>query len=205
MKLSKSFSVLLAFFVFSFSIMSCGKSENKSIKGEAVTLDGTKAEDFTLADYNGEKHSLSDYKDSKASVIMFISTRCPITNAYNSRMVSLYQDYHSKNITFLGIDANKNENIAEIKKHAKAENLDFTILKDVNNVIADRFGATVTPEIYVLNSDFEILYHGRIDDSMRVNNVKSQDLRNALDEIIAGKKVSISTAKAFGCAIQKVS
>lgn len=205
MKLSKIFPALLVFFVSSFSIMSCGKSEDKSIKSEAVTLGGTRAEEFTLADYNGEKHSLSDYKGSKAIVIMFISTRCPITNAYNSRMVSVHQDYHSKNITFLGIDANKNENIAEIKEHSKEENFKFTILKDVNNVVADKFGATVTPEIYVLNPDFEILYHGRIDDSMRINDVESQDLRNALDEIIAGKKVSISTTKAFGCTIQKVS
>ena len=205
MKPSKIFPALLTFFVLSFSMMSCGKSEDESIKGKAATLDGARAEEFTLADYNGENHSLSDYKDSKAIVMMFISTRCPITNAYNSRMVSVHQDYHSKNITFLGIDANKNEDIAEIKEHSKEENFEFTVLKDVNNVVADKFGATVTPEIYVLNSDFEILYHGRIDDSVRMNDVNSQDLRNALDEIVAGKKVSVSTTKAFGCTIQKVS
>ena len=164
----------------------------------------TKAENFTLPDFNGVKHSLTDYKDAKAVVIMFIATQCPVSNAYNTRMVSLYNDYKSKNIMFVGINANKQESIEEMKQHAADHGFEFTILKDDKNIIANKFGASVTPEIYVLNSSLDILYHGRIDDSRRESSVASQDLRKALEEILAGQQVSASETKAFGCTIKKV-
>ena len=163
-----------------------------------------KVENFTLPDYNGVKHSLADYKDAKAVVLMFIATQCPVSNGYNSRMVSLYNDYKDKNVVFIGINSNKQESVEEVKQHAKDHGFEFTILKDDKNIIADKFGASVTPEIFVLNPSLEILYHGRIDDSRREANVSSHDLRNALDEILAGKPVSVSTTKAFGCTIKKV-
>jgi len=164
----------------------------------------TKVENFTLPDYNGTKHSLADYKNAKVVVLMFIATQCPVSNAYNARMVSLYNDYKSKNIVFVGVNANKQEGIEEIKQHAADHAFEFTILKDDKNIIADKFGATVTPEIYVINSSLDILYHGRIDDSRRESAIASQDLRKALDEILAGKHVSVSETKAFGCTIKRV-
>jgi Peroxiredoxin len=170
----------------------------------SFTGEPTKAENFTLPDYNGVKHSLTDYKNAKVVVIMFIATQCPVSNAYNTRMVSLYKDYKSKNIVFVGVNANKQESVEEIKQHAADHGFEFTILKDDKNIIADKFGATVTPEIYVVNSSRDILYHGRIDDSRRDSGVASQDLRKALDEILAGKQVSVSETKAFGCTIKKV-
>jgi len=80
----------------------------------------------------------------------------------------------------------------------------FVILLKYNNKIADVFDASFTPEIYVLSSKYELLYHGRIDDSRKKNKVEKQDLRNALDEILVGKKVSVNETKAFGCSIKRV-
>lgn len=163
-----------------------------------------KVEDFKLEDYNGVKHALSDYKNSKAIVLMFIATQCPVSNAYNARMVELYKDYSKKDVAVVGVNSNKQESVEEIKEHAKAHGFEFTVLKDWNNVIADKFQASFTPEIYVLNSKFEVLYHGRIDDSQRENNIKSKDLRTALDSILEGKAVAVSNTKAFGCTIKRV-
>ncbi len=163
-----------------------------------------KAENFTLSDYNGVKHSLTDFNKAKAVVLMFIATQCPVSNGYNTRMVSLFNDYKDKNVLFIGINSNKQESVDEVKKHAKDHGFEFMILKDDKNIIADKFGASVTPEIYVLNPSLEILYHGRIDDSRRETDVTSRDLRNALDEILAGKPVTVSTTKAFGCTIKKI-
>lgn len=163
-----------------------------------------KVENFSLKDYNGKEHQLNDYKNSEAIVVMFIATQCPVSNAYNERMEKLYEDYKSKGVAFIGINANKQESVAEIKEHAKEHNLNFVILKDVNNVIADKFEASFTPEIYVLDKNFDVLYHGRIDDSRREENVKSRDLRNALDEILQNKKVTVKETKAFGCTIKRV-
>ena len=163
-----------------------------------------KAENFTLKDYTGKTHSLTDYTDSEAIVIMFIATQCPVSNDYNSRMVKLYEDYKDKNVAFLGINSNKQESVDEIAEHAKENSFDFVVLKDDKNVIADKYNAQVTPEIFVVNPDMQILYHGRIDDSRRQNEVTSNDLRQALDEILAGKEVTVNETKAFGCTIKRV-
>jgi peroxiredoxin len=170
----------------------------------AYADDPRKFEDFTLKDYSGKEHSLSDFKDSKAIVVMFIATQCPVSNDYNSRMAELYKEYSAKNIAFVGINSNKQESVSEIKSHAAKNNLDFVILKDEKNVIADVFKASFTPEIYVLSPDFSLLYHGRIDDSQRIDKVKTQDLKNVLDEILDGKPVSVKKTKAFGCTIKRV-
>jgi AhpC/TSA family. len=163
-----------------------------------------KIENFTLSDYNSVQHSLTDYKSSKAIVLMFIATQCPVSNAYNERMVQLCKDYTSKGVAFIGINSNKQEGADEIKEHAQDHGFVFPILKDNNNTIADKLGASVTPEIFVLNSKFEILYHGRIDDSKKEAKVSSKDLRTALDEILTGKPLEINETKAFGCSIKRV-
>ncbi len=163
-----------------------------------------KVADFTLPDYNGVKHSLSDFKGAKAFVVMFIATQCPVSNAYNERMELYYRAYSYKDIMFIGINSNKQETPAEIKHHAQVNDLKFPILKDSANIVADKFGATVTPEIYVLDKNYNVLYHGRIDDSQKPENVKTSELKAALDAIVAGKQVPVKETKAFGCTIKRV-
>jgi len=171
----------------------------------AVAATPEKVESFSLNDYNGKRVSLSDFKDSKAIVLMFIATQCPVSNAYNERYNELYKDYKGKKVAIVAINSNKQESVDEIKSHAGEHGFEFPILKDVNNVIADKLDAQRTPEIYVLNpSTMEVLYHGRIDDSQRESGIKSKDLRTALDEILTGKSVSVKETKAFGCTIKRV-
>jgi peroxiredoxin len=182
----------------------CTKHEAVATEKQASTTLDTVITNFSLPDINGKTHSLTDYKSSKAIVLMFISTECPVSNAYNSRMAAISKDYSSKDITFLGINSNKAEDVAAITKHAAENGLDFTILKDNGNVVADQLAASFTPEIYVLSGDLKLLYHGRIDDKRRLEEVTSNDLQKALDEILAGKPVSVSSTKAFGCTIKRV-
>lgn len=163
-----------------------------------------KIEDFKLRDTDGKEHSLSDYKDAKAIVVMFIATECPVSNDYNSRMEKIYNDYKEKGIALLGINSNKAESVDRIKEHAKENQLTFTILKDEKNIIADKFEASVTPEVYVLNKNFDVLYHGRIDNARDESEVVSKDLENALNEILSGKEVSKRETKAFGCTIKRI-
>jgi peroxiredoxin len=172
--------------------------------GLGFSGDLKKVENFTLKDYNGKNHSLADYTDSDAIVIMFIATQCPVSNAYNSRMVQLFEDYNDKNVTFLGINSNKQESVKEIAGHSKENGFQFPVLKDEKNIIADKYKAQVTPEIFVVNTKMDILYHGRIDDSRREGDVNTQDLREALDAVLAGKQVPVKETKAFGCTIKRV-
>ncbi len=195
----------LAVFLLAVAVwLGCRSEAGRDDADAAQASEKTQVQNFSLADYDGNEHALTDYRDSKAIVLMFISTRCPVSNDYNERMARLYADYRDKGVAFIGINSNKEEDLEEIKTHAREHNFAFPILKDKNNVIADRLGATVTPEIYVLNSELELLYHGRIDDSRRESGVKTRDLRQALDEILAGKPVSVSRTKAFGCTIKRV-
>jgi peroxiredoxin len=174
------------------------------ILGFAVKDEPAKRVDnFALEDYNGAKHSLSDYKDSKAIVLMFIATQCPVSNSYNGRMNELYKDYSERKVSFVAINSNAKESVEEIKNHAAEKGFKFTVLKDWNNVVADKLGASVTPEIYVLNPELQILYHGRIDNSGREDRITSKDLRIALDEILNAKPVSVPSTKAFGCTIKR--
>jgi len=182
----------------------CTKHEAVATEKQAASSLDTVITNFSLPDIDGKTHSLKDYKASKAIVLMFISTECPVSNAYNSRMAAISKDYASKGVTFLGINSNKAEDISAIKKHAADNGLDFTILKDNGNVVADQLSASFTPEIYVLSGDLKLLYHGRIDDKRRIEEVTTNDLQKALDEILAGKPVTVSSTKAFGCTIKRV-
>ena len=118
-------------------------------------------------------------------------------------MAKLFSEY-SSDFSFIGINSNKSENIEEIKQHSEDNDLDFVILKDNKNIIADKFDASYTPEVYVLSNDFEQLYHGRIDDSRKAQNVEEKDLSNALNQIANGEEVSVKKTKAFGCTIKRV-
>jgi peroxiredoxin len=119
-------------------------------------------------------------------------------------MTKIYNNYKNRGIAFVGINSNKQESVEEITKHSGENNFGFPVLKDHKNIIADKFKASVTPEVYVLNDKLEVLYHGRIDDNRKADKVEVQDLPAALDEIIAGKSVSSAKTKAFGCTIKRV-
>lgn len=188
---------LLIFSLLLVSTFAIGAFFNSSQKPGAI-------ENFTLQDYNGKNHSLSDYKDSVAMVILFIATECPVSNAYNERMENIYREYAPKGFAILGINSNKAEYVDRIKEHAEDNGLTFPILKDEKNVIADMFEASVTPEVYVLNSDFETLYHGRLDNSRNESEVVSKDLEIALHEIYTGSELSKKETKAFGCTIKRI-
>lgn len=191
----KKYFNLIILFMFLISIFSFT---------DVIGFSFLKELDFELKDYNGKVHKLEDYKNNKAIVIMFIATECPVSNAYNKRMADIYEDYKDKQIAFIGINSNKQEDVAAIKTHSQKNKFGFPVLKDEGNKVADNYGASVTPEIYVLSPDYKLLYHGRIDDSRNEEDVQNNDLRNALDEILAGKDVTVNETKAFGCTIKRI-
>ena len=175
-----------------------------SSAGAAVSI-GDRLEPFTLADaVSGKDVDLKAAGGEKATVLMFIATQCPVSNAYNERMAAVAKDYAGKGVAFLGINSNSTEPVEEIAAHAKKHGFSFPVLKDTNNVQADFFGASHTPEIYVYDAGWRLRYHGSIDDSQNVGAVKTTGLRNALDALVAGKDVAVAETRAFGCSIKRV-
>ena len=164
---------------------------------------GDQVQDFTLKNYDGTTYTLSEVKDAKATVIMFWSAECPFVQGYNDRINSFVSDYTSKGFTFWAINANSTESVKDVEAHAKEHQYPFPVLKDEKNIVADNIGATRTPEVYVIDQNRTILYHGRISDNRDKSKETSFDLKNALDEILAGKEVTVKETKSFGCGIKK--
>ena len=102
------------------------------------------------------------------------------------------------------MNANKEENVKRIAEHSKEHGFLFPVLKDDQNKVADLYGAQVTPEVFVVNPQGKVVYHGRIDDSRNPAKIKSHDLADALDTLLAGKELSVAEPKAFGCTIKRV-
>lgn len=168
---------------------------------------GTPAPDFTLPSASdGKAVALKELLGkSKAVVVMFIATKCPYSNGYNERMAALGREYGAKGVAFVGINSNKSEPAAEVAEHAKKNGFPFAVVKDDGNRIADLYKASRTPEVFVVDPRGTVVYAGRIDETHDdPKNVKSPDLRNALDEVLGGKPVAKAETKAFGCTIKRV-
>ncbi len=164
---------------------------------------GVAAPDFQLTTIDGKPFSLASVaKAHKAVVIMFVSTQCPYSNAYNEEMRDMANAYASKGVLFVGINSNKTEDAAKAVAHAKANGHTFPIMKDPSNKIADLYDAQRTPEVYVVDSTGKLRYHGRITENHE-DAASSPDLKNALDSLLTGKTVAKTVTKAFGCTIKR--
>ncbi|RYG75095.1 redoxin domain-containing protein [bacterium] len=171
---------------------------------EATTVSfDKKVAAFSLPDPAGKSTLVGDWAKSKATVLLFVATKCPVSNDYNTRMASLAKAYSGKGVKFVGINSNKAELGPEVAAHTKENGFDFVVLKDPQNKIADRFDAKVTPEAYVIGPKGDLLYHGRIDNSQQEAEVKDKSLAVALDSILAGKPVAEKETRAFGCSIKR--
>jgi len=205
MKTRKLPVLLGSLFVIAGVVFAAGFATGARAEGEipAPPAIGSTIEDFTLPDVDNKERSLKSLAGKNGTVLLFIAVQCPVSNAYNERMEKLAQEYKAKGIAVIGINSNAAEDAGAVKAHAGENKLNFTILKDPGNKIADKLGATVTPEAYFLDGGNKLVYHGRIDNARNAAQIETSDLRNALDASLAGKAVEKSEAKAFGCSIKR--
>jgi peroxiredoxin len=170
----------------------------------SVEVGGTVAE-FTLTDLSGQPQMLASLRGERGTLLLFIATRCPYSNAYNERMEALHRDYAARGIRVIGINPNRTEPAEEVRSHARERGLTFTVLKDEGNRVADYFGASVTPEAYLLDTENVLRYHGRLDADHEKPELNSHELRTALDSLLNGSAIANAGKKAFGCTIKRVS
>lgn len=140
---------------------------------------------------------------AKATVVIFVSTQCPVSNAYNGRLAALYNDYNSQGVQFAFVNANSTESMSDVEAHEKRVGWPFEVIKDNGNTLADKLGAEHTPEAFVFDRSGALAYHGRVDNSMHEEEVKQRDLRDALDAVLAGRPVPVAETRAFGCSIKR--
>lgn len=169
---------------------------------------GKKIEDFSLPELRGKTYSLGMFQGSKLVVVAFLGTECPLAKTYGPRLAALAKEYVGRGVAFVGINSNSQDTLAEVAAEARAQGIEFPVLKDPDNRVADQLGAQRTPEVFLLDAGRVVRYWGRVDDQYGVGyareKVTREDLRAALDELLAGKAVSVPVSEPVGCKIGRV-
>jgi peroxiredoxin len=196
-----SLSIILA---LTFVVAGSARSGKAGDKTAAAAI-GSTISDFKLSDTSGKEQKLSSLKGANGTVLIFISTQCPVVRDYMERISKLAADYKERGVNVIGINANASESMDEVKAHAASNNLAFPVMKDKGNKVADQLGAERTPEVFFLDANNKLVYHGRIDNHRNISLVVSNDLRDAIDATLAGKAVAKPEASAFGCTIKRAS
>jgi AhpC/TSA family len=143
--------------------------------------------------------------ESTATVVWFLGTECPMARLYVPRMSRLAADLAERNVQFVGVDSNRQDSVEEILEYARRQGVTFPVVKDSGNVLADRYGATRTPEVFLLDARLQIRYRGRIDDQYSPGAARPsperEDLRIAVEQLLDGESISIAETEATGCLI----
>lgn len=145
-----------------------------------------------------------DFAANKATVLLFLSTVCPISNAYSDRIKALAAAWAGKPVRLVLVNANDNEAVEEVVAYARDVEFATPLYKDWNNAVADRFDARMTPEAVVLDRSGQVRYQGAIDDAKNPARVKVEGLKLAVDALLAGRAVETERIRSFGCSIKRV-
>lgn len=169
---------------------------------------GDRIAPFSLTDYQGREWGLDELKGSKGLVIAFLGTQCPLAKQYTHRLIELQAQFHDQGIGLVAVDSNVQDSLSEMAAHARRFQWTSPFLKDPNQQIADRLGATRTPEVCVLDRDGVLRYRGRIDDQFGIGYAKERatqnDLRDAIQSILDERPILVATSPAAGCLIGRV-
>ena len=171
---------------------------------------GTVAPEFTLPDVvSGKNVALNEAKSDIATVIMFICNHCPFVKHVQDELIQVANDYTPKGITFIAISSNDAEAFPQdapdkMKELAEQKNYPFPYLYDESQEVAKAYKAACTPDLYIFDKKLKCVYRGQLDDSRPGNDipVTGKDIRDALDNVLAGKAVSDKQRSSIGCNIK---
>jgi peroxiredoxin len=213
-KTSKFLSVILVGLLWT----SCwGQSRGKSAE-EPKTLEiGEHAPDFSLPGVDGRNYKLADFAQADILVVIFTCNHCPTAQAYEDRIKKLAVDYKNKDVVLVAISPNDpqavrldelgytdlSDSLEEMKIRARDKGFNFPYLYDGDKQqVSLAYGPVATPHVFIFDKERKLRYVGRVDDSEKPDKVKSHDARNAIEALLAGKKVPVEKTRAFGCSIK---
>src|SRR5580692_4896679 len=175
---------------------------------------GSPAPEFSLPGVDGQIHKLSDYAASPVLVIVFLCNHCPIASAYEQRVQKLADDYQPKGVAVVAIQPNNpnairvdeldsadtSDSLDEMKIRVQYKHLRYPYLYDgETQSVARALGPQATPHVFIFDKDRKLRYQGRIDNSYRQELVKTEDARNAIEALLAGRPVPVAETGVFGC------
>ena len=175
---------------------------------------GSPAPDFALPGVDGKVHKLRDYAASPVLVIVFTCNHCPIASLYEGRIQKLADDYQPKGVAVVAIQPNNpdairvdeldsadtSDSLDEMKIRVEYKHLRYPYLYDgETQSLARALGPQATPHVFIFDNERNLRYQGRIDNSYRQELVKTEDARNAIEALLAGKPVPVPQTGVFGC------
>ena len=164
--------------------------------------------DYLLNDISGNQITLNEIKGENGTLIIFSCNTCPWVIRWEDRYVEIANSYLKKGIGMIAINSNVarfngDDSLYKMKKHAKEKKYNFPYAQDPKAKLAYAFGATKTPHVYLFNDKDNLVYRGAIDDNARdADAVEEPFLSNAIDQLLAGRKIKKTTSKAIGCSIK---
>jgi len=169
---------------------------------------GRKVTGFRLNDTAAGQRSFGELAGRSATVIVFLSTECPMSNNYLDPLAELAGKYEGQGVKLVLINPNRDEGQTQVAKHAQEFQIKFPMLIDLEQTVADLLGAKTTPEAFLIDADGVVRYRGRIDDQYisrlkRRESVTRHDLGVAIDELLAGKPITVAETEALGCPIAR--
>lgn len=163
---------------------------------------------FELKDAAGNAVTVAAQSQPQLTVVCFLGTECPLARLYGPRLSKLADEFGKQNVRFLGVNSNVQDSPKEVGEFTKEYRITFPILKDPGNQIADRFGARHMAEVFVLDQTLAVRYHGRVDDQYQPGVMRQaptrNDLRIAIEELLAKKPVNVARTETTGCTIGRV-
>jgi peroxiredoxin len=175
-------------------------------KYNKVVSVGDKAPDFSgiPAIENDEQKSLtlSDIKEPVV-VVVFLANHCPVVKAYDDRVIEFTKDYKDKGVKVVGfaVSQQDQDKLPAIKNYIKENKLNYAYGYDESQAIGKAYGATNTPQFFVLDKERKIRYTGALDDSQREDKVTKTYVRDAVDALLKGESVEVSETRPVGCGV----
>lgn len=170
---------------------------------------GGYAPDFELPGTDDSVHHLARYLERHQAVgVVFMCNHCPYVRLYLERLKQLQQEFEPQGLTLIGINPNDadrypDDSFENMKSFAAAHQLNFPYLRDVTQDVAQSFGATTTPHVFLINRDGVICYSGGIDDNVQdASSVTVPYLRNAIQQVLEGASVVASQSQPIGCSVK---
>jgi len=173
---------------------------------KAVSV-GEKAPTFSgIPAVQGEQDTSLTLGDIKYEVVVlvFLGNHCPVVQRYEDRLIDFVNDYKGKPVKFVGVSVNDldSDRLPAIKDYIKKKGSNYVYGYDETQAIGKSYGATNTPQFFVLNKDRVISYMGAMDDSMDETKVKKTYLRDAVDALLKGEKPEIEETRPVGCGVK---
>ena len=168
---------------------------------------GTRAPSFSLPGVDGRTHSLDDYADAPALAVVWSCNHCPYVQAWEDRMMAVQRDYADRGFRLVAVNSNDTQrypadSFEAMEQRARERGFNFDYLFDEDQSAARAYGPERTPEVFLLDRDRRLVYHGAIDDSYDEESVSRHHLREALDALLAGQEPPVAETPAVGCSVK---